>query len=871
MLDCAIETIVRVLQNNAAAVPVSKFRPFTKPYWNSTLSHLKVTKVEKYKLWKDSGKPRGSDPLYREHLTAKKNFSKELRKVAKSYERQELNDAVNSVGSDKTVFWRLLKRSRSTPGHKSLAVRNSRKTVVHKLEDVLEAWREHFANLCTPKGDKNFDEDHYNHVTESVRTYDSEVDTGTFLESPFDENEIKSAIDKLHMKKASGFDGISNEQIRYAGQSLVRCITLIFNMMCKIEYIPINMRRGVQIPLFKGKNLCSLDQNNYRGITLLSGFNKIFEMVIWARLKKWWDDNDMISRLQGACRKGQSCIHTGYLLQETVSTALENNRNVFVSFFDVSKAFDTVWTDGLFFQLYQKGVRGRLWRMMYRTYQDFQCQVRIGGGFSNWYSMSCGIHQGGFLSLTKYITFINDLLCQLEESNLCCSIYKVPSSPAGYADDLATATISKTRTDRVHGIVYEFANRWRFKFNARKSAVLVHGESKRESTQNAKDRVFKLGAERVLEKVEYEHLGVKTCIHDDNDSRIEDKISKGRKTLNAASGLGFRRDGLTMTSCNLIYWAVVVPIVSFGCELWTLSERDSENLMSFQRYAGRRVQRFPKRSPSTTSSYGLGWIRLTTYILIKKLLFILTILKMDQTNLIRKVFGLRIDAYFTNVELGRSNPYKSPTFEALNACNKLGLLDVVRSMTNGSSILYGKKKWSDLVWERAWKLDDAFWKSINPLNPECDLVSKVLGCSRYMFWWSHSDDHPEDMKMCETMARIICRTSLLKSDDTRLIGGFSSNRTCTKCDLYILEDIRHLVMQCPAVNEIRLRMYRKINEVYSDFEEVCREQPEDVLGWLLGGQCNEVEYEVMSDIWKVAGNCITEMYYWTVRGRTGVG
>ena len=119
--------------------------------------------------------------------------------------------------------------------------------------------------------------------------------------------------------------------------------------------------------------------------------------------------------------------------------------------------------------------------------------------------------------------------------------------------------------------------------------------------------------------------------------------------------------------------------------------------------------------------------------------------------MIRTVFDLRLDAYFTDVELGRSNPYKSPTFEALNACNKLGLLDVVRSMTNGSTIVYGKKKWSNLVWERAWKLDDAFWKSINTLNPQCNRVSKVLGCSRYMFWWIHSDGHPEDMKMCETV------------------------------------------------------------------------------------------------------------------------
>ena len=107
--------------------------------------------------------------------------------------------------------------------------------------------------------------------------------------------------------------------------------------------------------------------------------------------------------------------------------------------------------------------------------------------------MSCGIHQGRILSLNKYIVFINDLLIELENSNLCCTIPKIPSSPAGYANDLAAATISKFHTDKVHNIVNEYGKRWRFKFNAGKSAVLVFGEDKKSNMTNRKQRVFRLG------------------------------------------------------------------------------------------------------------------------------------------------------------------------------------------------------------------------------------------------------------------------------------------------------------------------------------------------------------------------------------------
>ena len=52
--------------------------------------------------------------------------------------------------------------------------------------------------------------------------------------------------------------------------------------------------------------------------------------------------------------------------------------------------------------------------------------------------------------------FINGLLIDLENSKLCCKISRIPSSPAGYADDLAAATVSKLHTDKVHNMVNDY-------------------------------------------------------------------------------------------------------------------------------------------------------------------------------------------------------------------------------------------------------------------------------------------------------------------------------------------------------------------------------------------------------------------------------
>ena len=96
-------------------------------------------------------------------------------------------------------------------------------------------------------------------------------------------------------------------------------------------------------------------------------------------------------------------------------------------YYNVSKAYDSFWIDGLFFQLYEMGIKGSLWRLLYKSYVNFKCCVRVGGEDSEWYSMDCGIHQD--LSLVKYTAFINYLIVELQISNLCSKIYAIRTSP----------------------------------------------------------------------------------------------------------------------------------------------------------------------------------------------------------------------------------------------------------------------------------------------------------------------------------------------------------------------------------------------------------------------------------------------------------
>ena len=63
---------------------------------------------------------------------------------------------------------------------------------------------------------------------------------------------------------------------------------ILNNAVLDSEYIPINLRKEIQMPLFKGKTLDrnnSPDRNSYRGITLLTNVSKLFEILLWCRME----------------------------------------------------------------------------------------------------------------------------------------------------------------------------------------------------------------------------------------------------------------------------------------------------------------------------------------------------------------------------------------------------------------------------------------------------------------------------------------------------------------------------------------------------------------------------------------------------------
>ena len=67
-------------------------------------------------------------------------------------------------------------------------------------------------------------------------------------------------------------------------------------------------------------------------------------------------------------------------------------------------------------------------------------------------------------------------------------------------------------------------------------------------------------------------------------------------------------------------------------------------------------------------------------------------------------------------------------------------------------------------------------------------------------------------------------------------------------------------MQCPALEEYRVNMYNKLYKIDPEVKEVILTNPNKVFLWILGGNVDGLDVEVIIRFWITAGYEISRIY-----------
>jgi hypothetical protein len=608
------------------------------------------------------------------------------------------------------------------------------------------------------------------------------------LNLPISIQEVQFMIKKLKRNKASGIDNIPYESLM--NEEVIKILFNVYSKCFEYEKTPSEWLKAVITPIPKSGDKDPHVPTNYRGISLLSCVCKGYTNILNSRLSSYFETFNIFVDEQNGFRSHRACIDHIYSITSIIRNRLANNQSTFSCFIDFQKAFDFINRDLLFYRLLLYKVDGKIYKAIKSIYKETESAVRLNGKFTRWFNINFGVRQGDALSTTLFSAFINNLATEINSLDLGIDIENSKIATLFYADDIVLVAGSEGDLQRMLDCVHNWCSRWRMSINVGKTNI-IHFRKKSKSLTNFQ---FKIGS-NIIEKVtEYKYLGV--LLNEFMNFNSTAELLSGA----AGRGLGsiinkfknYRNAGYkTFTK---LFHSNVCSILDYCSGVWGYKSYDHSD--KIQNRAQRWFLGVHNKTALAAIAGEMGWVDSKTRRHLDMIRFWNRLIKFDDNRLVKKIFLW--DKYLC----------KNNWCEELK--NIIGNLNMLDSYENNCVI---NLKVAENILRRkfieSWKAE---------INSKPKLRTYIL--FKENFQVENYVKYSKNRLHRSLIAQLRSGTLPLNIEIGRFRHIELENRTCTLCDLNVIENEFHFVCQCPVYSDCRSIMYNSITTKHSEFNNL---------------------------------------------------
>lgn len=261
--------------------------------------------------------------------------------------------------------------------------------------------------------------------------------------------EIDKVINQLPNKHSNGYDGFNMSLIKKIRIEINEPLVFLFNHTIRTGIFPDSLKTARVIPIYKKGDENLLD--NYRPISILPAFSKIYERILFNQLIQYFNHHDILFNSQYGFRSGHSTENAALELVERILTSFSKNSQSLALFLDLSKAFDSLDHRILLDKLKYYGLSAEALQLITSYFENRHQFIDINGTYSTYECIRTGVPQGSVLGPLFFIIYINDLndasdifdlIMFADDSTLHCSL------PNNYT--ISNQVLINTELNKIH-------------------------------------------------------------------------------------------------------------------------------------------------------------------------------------------------------------------------------------------------------------------------------------------------------------------------------------------------------------------------------------------------------------------------------------